>query len=72
MAGERGRRDALLGGQLAQAQPGLASDQPEQRHLPARDAELLGLLAQLAGEAQQDRPQLVRDGEGIRDNVVNH
>ena len=72
VAGERGRRDSLLGGQLAQAQARIAADQPEERHLPARDPELLGLLAQLAGEAQQHRPQLVGDGERISDNVINH
>ena len=43
--GERGGGDPLLGGQLAQAHSGIAADQPEERHLPARHSELLGLLA---------------------------
>ena len=40
--------------------------------LTTRDSELLGLLSQLTGEAQQNGPQLVRDGERVGDNVVNH
>ena len=47
--GQGGRRDAL-GGELPEAQPGAPLDQPEERDLPARDAELLGLLSQLAGK----------------------
>ena len=72
MARERRRRDPFLGGELAEAQARVAPDQPEQRHLPAREAELLGLLAQLAAQPQQHRPQLVRDGEWIGNNLVNH
>jgi hypothetical protein len=48
------------------------ADQPEERHLPAGDTELLGLAPQLARKAQQHGPQLIRDGEWIGDNFINH
>ena len=72
VAGERRGGDPLLGRQLAQAHPRVVADQPEECHLPAGDAELLGLAPQLARKAQQHGPQLIRDGEGIGDNFVNH
>ena len=56
----------------AQAQPGIDPDQPEQRRLTARQAELLRLLAQLAAQPQQHRPQSIRDREWISNNLVNH
>ena len=45
---ERGSRDSLFGGELAQAHPGVLADEPEQCDLATRDPELLGLLPQLA------------------------
>jgi hypothetical protein len=72
VTGERGRGDALLGGQLAQAHPGVVPDQPEQRHLPARNPEVLGLLAELPAQAQEDRAKIIRDSEGVEENLVNH
>jgi len=72
VTGERGGGDPLLGGQLAQAQARVAADQPEKRDLSARDAELLGLFAQLSRQPKEHGPKLVGDGERIGDNVINH
>ena len=72
VAGECRRRDPLLGGELAQAEAGALLDQPEQRHLAARDAEGLVLLAQLAREAEQHRTEAVGEDGGVGANVTNH
>ena len=72
MTRQRRGRDALLGGELAQAQSGVLPDQPEQGHLSSCDAELLGLLAQLARKPEQHGPKLVRESEWICANNVNH
>jgi len=70
--GERRGGDPLLGRQLAQAHPRVVADQPEERHLAAGDTELLGLAPQLARQAQQHGSQLIREGEWIGDNFINH
>ena len=70
--GQRRGRYALLGGQLAQVEARPRLDQPQERHLPARDAELLGLLAQPAGQPQQHRAKLVREHLGRNDNRTIH
>ena len=38
----------------------------------AGDPELLGLLAELPGEAQEHRPEVGGDDLGAKDNVANH
>ena len=68
----RGRRDALLGGELGERQPGTALHEPEERRLTGCDPELLGLLAQLAGKAQDRRPQLGGDCLRGKRNLANH
>jgi hypothetical protein len=69
-AGERGA-EIVPRPPAQQAHAGVVADRKE-GDLTARNAELLRLLAELAREAQQRRPQLIRDGEGIGNNVVNH
>src|SRR5919106_2329013 len=72
MAGEGGCGDPLLRGQLSQAEAGALANQPQQSDLPARDAERIGLPPELAREAEQHRPQAVRQCRGIGGNVANH
>ena len=72
VAGESRRRDALLCGELGEREPGAPLDEPEERRLPRGHAELLGLLPQLAGEAEQHRPELGGHGLGTKRNLTNH
>ena len=70
--GHRRRRDAFLGRELCESETGAAFHEPEERRLARRDAELLGLLPELPRETQEDRPQIGRDGLGIKRNLANH
>jgi len=72
VAGHGRRRDAFLGGELCEREPGAALDEPEERRLPCGDPELLRLFAQLAREPEEDRSKLGRDEFGCNDNVANH
>ena len=72
VAGERRGGDRLCVCERPQGQTGTALDEPEQRHLACGDAELLGLLAQLASDPQQDRPQVVRKSQSQVRSVANH
>ena len=72
VAGERRRRDSFLGRELGERETGAPLDEPEQRRLTCGDAELLGLLAQLAGEAKENGSQVGCDLLRIKHNVANH
>ena len=72
MAGERGRRDALLRGELGEREPRAPLHEPQERRLAGGHSELLGLLAELAREAEQHRPQLGRDLLTTKSNLANH
>ncbi len=72
MARHRRRRDPLLGCQLRKGQAGAAFHEPEERRLARCDAELLGLLAELAREPEEDRPQVGSDSLGTKHNLANH
>ena len=65
-------RDALLGGELGEREARAALHEPEERRLAGGDAELLGLLAELAREPQEHGPQVGRDGLRAKRNVANH
>ena len=58
VTGERRRRDPLLGRELGEREPGAPLDEPEQRRLPRGHSQLLGLLAELARQPQQNGPEL--------------
>ena len=72
LLGERGSGDRLRLCQAAQREAGARLDDREQRRLAGGDAELLGLLAQLARDAQHDRPQVVREGKSQIRSCTNH
>ena len=61
----RGRRDAFLRSELANAHAGRATDRDEQRDLASRHSQRVHFAAELAGELQQDRAQPVGDGKWI-------
>jgi hypothetical protein len=61
----RGRRHALAGGELADADARRVLDRDEQRHLLRRNADLPSLPAQLAPNSKEGGPQLVGDGDSI-------
>ena len=61
----RGRRDALLGRELADADARRVLDRDEERDLLGRDADGPGLAAQLPADAEQHRPQAVGEGQGV-------
>ena len=71
MRGHPGRRDLLPVGELARGDPGVGLDDAEQRDLPARDAERMGLATHEPREAEEHRPQIVGEGEGVV-NRLNH
>ena len=59
VTGERGGGDPFLARELAKRKPGAGADEPEERHLVRRDAQGLGLAAQVAREPQERRAQLL-------------
>ena len=65
-------RDPLLGGELGKRQAGAPLHEPEECRLPGSDAELLGLLAELAREPKEHWAQVRRDGLGTKHNLINH
>src|SRR5262249_31054667 len=71
MAGQRRGGDALDRGELAESEPRVLAYQPEQRRLAARDTERFGLTAQLAGEAEKNRPQTFCSCRSV-DSLANH
>ena len=70
--GHRGWRDPLLGRELGEREARAALDEPEERRLSCRDAELLRLLAELACEAKEHGAEVGRNGLGGKRNVTNH
>ena len=71
MTGERRRRDALQGCELAEREVGVLAHEPQERRLPARDAQRLSLPAQLARETEQHRAQSLRGDRNIG-SFTNH
>ena len=73
VAGHARRRDPLERGESADADPGIAPDQPEQRRLAAGHAERVRLAPQLAAELEQDGPEPAGDVDRARScQFVNH
>ena len=65
MSRHRRRRHAFSRRELPHAYSRRAADGDEQRHLATRHAERVHLAPELAGELEENGPQLVRDGERI-------
>ena len=63
VGGEGGCGDPFRLGERTQRQAGARLDEEEQRRLPGRDTELLGLLPQLARDAEHDRAEVVGEVE---------
>jgi hypothetical protein len=72
VAGERRSRDRFCIGERPQREAGAALHEPEQRRLARRDAELLGLLAQRASNAQHDRSELVCQSQTRTSILAKH
>src|SRR5262249_1879187 len=63
--GHARRRHPLERGELADTDPGASLDREQQRGLTTGDTERVNLPPQMAVELQKNRPERVRDSDGI-------